>query len=230
MIAANPPRCANRGATGLRRNASRPSRHGPRRHGPSAGSPTQRARDDGSNCQTAIEPRGGKQKQPRGRSYGAPGSAPGKRIAAVGAGPGGSGSTKRQHCRGCRAGPVSAIRGSTSTGHDLAGTGKRQHHARAAHRVRRPASRPDDRRPGDAAGRSPGFLLRLPRQRPAVAARVGAGEQHAGRGIAADDLDAARAFEIADRVDRVAAPRQLAPDLLRRSGAPWSARPAPSCG
>ena len=103
----------------------------------------QRARDDGSNCQTAIEPRGGKQKQPRGRNYGAPGFAPGKRIAAVGAGPGGSGSTKRQHCRGCRAGPVSAIRGSTSTGHDLAGTGKRQHHARAAHRVRRPASRPD---------------------------------------------------------------------------------------
>jgi hypothetical protein len=43
-----------------------------------------------------------------------------------------------------------------------------------------------------------------PRKRPAVAARVGAGEQHPVR-LATNDLDAARPVEVADRVDRVSA-------------------------
>src|SRR5579862_7539388 len=38
----------------------------------------------------------------------------------------------------------------------------------------------------------------LPGESPAVAARVGAGAEHAARQIAADDLDAARPLEVAD--------------------------------
>src|SRR5262249_49163578 len=56
----------------------------------------------------------------------------------------------------------------------------------------------------------------LPRQRPAVATRVRPREQHPVF-LPPDDLDAARAFEIADRVDRVTASRQLAPYLLREA-------------
>src|SRR3984893_9674057 len=56
------------------------------------------------------------------------------------------------------------------------------------------------RRPGETGS---------PRQCPAVAAWVGAGEQHAARRVAADDLDAARAVEIADRLDRVTAAREF---------------------
>src|SRR5436853_4974225 len=59
--------------------------------------------------------------------------------------------------------------------------------------------------------------MRSPRQRPAVAARVGAGEEHAGRSVAADDLDAARAIEIADGVDRVTAARELVAHRLRKA-------------
>ncbi len=70
----------------------------------------------------------------------------------------------------------------------------------------------------------------LPGQRPAVAARVGAGEQHAGRRVATDDLDAARPVEVADGADRVAAAREIVAHSPRESGARWSARLAPSCG
>jgi len=48
-----------------------------------------------------------------------------------------------------------------------------------------------------------------PGQRPTVAARVRAGEQHTGRRIAANDLDAAGPFEIADHLDRVTAATEL---------------------
>src|SRR6516164_5139062 len=48
-----------------------------------------------------------------------------------------------------------------------------------------------------------------PGQRPTVAPRVGAGEQHAGRCITPNDLDAARSFKIADGLDRVSATREL---------------------
>src|SRR5262245_3880861 len=57
----------------------------------------------------------------------------------------------------------------------------------------------------------------LPRQCPTVATRVGAGEQHAGRGVAADDLDAARTFQIADRADRMTAVLELAAYHLRKT-------------
>src|SRR5205085_12552993 len=73
--------------------------------------------------------------------------------------------------------------------------------------TRLPAASPG-RPPSRTTSRTP-----LPRQGPAVAARVGAGEQGAV-GEPADDLDAARAVEIADRSDRVAAPRQLAAGLV----------------
>ena len=65
-----------------------------------------------------------------------------------------------------------------------------------------------------------------PRQRPAVAARVGAGEQHAGSGVAADDLDAARARRDRRpyRPDGRAAPARAG--YPPESGAPSSARPA----
>lgn len=52
-----------------------------------------------------------------------------------------------------------------------------------------------------------------PRKRPAVAARVGAGKQHAAR-LTSNDLDAARSVKVADRVDRVTAAGQLAPDVV----------------
>src|SRR5438132_11411455 len=58
---------------------------------------------------------------------------------------------------------------------------------------------------------------RLPGEGPAVAAGVGAGQEHAGFGIALDDLGTAWAFEIADCVDRMTAARQLAADLFREA-------------
>lgn len=58
-----------------------------------------------------------------------------------------------------------------------------------------------------------------PRKRPAVAARVGAGEQHhaplAVR-LAANDLDAARPLEVADRVDRVSALGKVTSRFFRK--------------
>src|SRR5215467_9997833 len=74
------------------------------------------------------------------------------------------------------------------------------------------------------------FRRGLPRRGPAVAARVGAGEQHAGGGVAADDLDAARAVEVADgpdgrgvRVRRVPPPGNAArwSEHHRRHAASW---------
>src|SRR5262250_3620899 len=61
------------------------------------------------------------------------------------------------------------------------------------------------------------FRRGLPRRGPAVAARVGAGEQHAGGGVAADDLDAARAVEVADGSDRMAAAGKLAAHRFREA-------------
>src|SRR5215467_12506003 len=61
------------------------------------------------------------------------------------------------------------------------------------------------------------FRRGLPRRGPAVAARVGAGEQHAGGGVAADDLDAARAVEVADGPDRMAAACEFAAYRLRKT-------------
>src|SRR5215472_10394090 len=59
--------------------------------------------------------------------------------------------------------------------------------------------------------------LSLPRRRPAVATRVRAGEQHAGGAVAADDLDTARAVEVADGPDRMAATREFAAHRLRKT-------------
>src|SRR5216684_2123820 len=49
-----------------------------------------------------------------------------------------------------------------------------------------------------------------PRQRPAVAAWIGAGDQHAGRRITADYFDAAGALEVAHRVHRMTAACEFA--------------------
>src|SRR5205085_9108338 len=56
----------------------------------------------------------------------------------------------------------------------------------------------------------------LPRQGPAVAARVGAGEQGAVR-EPADDLDTARAVKVADGIDGVAASREVAAHLFGKA-------------
>jgi hypothetical protein len=52
-----------------------------------------------------------------------------------------------------------------------------------------------------------------PSEGPAVAARVGAGEEHAVR-VSADDFDAARSVKIADRVDRVTPAGELTPGVV----------------
>ena len=99
--------------------------------------------------------------------------------------------------------------------HDAPAVTPRRGGSRSAAARSRPARsgwrRPARCAPLPAAFRGSPISRRSPRQRPAVAARVGAGAEHAGGGVAADDLDAARAFEIADRIDRMAAPRQIAP-------------------
>lgn len=56
-----------------------------------------------------------------------------------------------------------------------------------------------------------------PREGPAVATRIGTGEQGAVSMAVLgppDDLDAARPFEVADHIDRVAAPDELTPDIV----------------
>lgn len=56
-----------------------------------------------------------------------------------------------------------------------------------------------------------------PGESPAVPPGIGAGEEHRvplAIGLASDDLDATRPVEIADRVDGVSAPRELAADIV----------------
>src|SRR5579871_4070269 len=89
-----------------------------------------------------------------------------------------------------------------------------------------PAPRPrlDPDQPPDAprlasARCGPGRLprARLPGRSPAIAARIGARQQHARGLVAADDFDAARPIEVADGHDRMPAARELGAHRLRQA-------------
>src|SRR6516164_7924132 len=73
------------------------------------------------------------------------------------------------------------------------------------------------RRPIPSSCADEQLTARSPRQCPAVAAGIGAGDQHAGGCVTADDLDAARPFEIADSLDRVTAASELGTYRLRKA-------------
>src|SRR5437867_6882988 len=89
----------------------------------------------------------------------------------------------------------------------------------------RPSAPPPPTRSGprsrscyDPSVRRSGRAARSVGEGPPVAARIGAGHQHAGGWIAPDDLDGARAVEVAEEDDPMAASGQLGADLGREAG------------